>query len=151
MSLTATGGLPSAIASPSSADPIFEVIERHRKAIDLLDETSDHFLAMDALHPREEDPEDFLEWSSAQRTAYRDAEIARMKGHPINVAWDAWNDQVNAVAAITQELIDTAPTTVAGVAAALAHWAYVAGTGDDFDANTAELLERLAEALRRLA
>ena len=56
---------------------------------------------------------------------------------------------------ITDELLATAPTTVAGIVAALGHWAAVAeerGHTDDLDfGRTIEFIQHIAEAVGRLA
>jgi hypothetical protein len=132
------------------ADPIFAVIERHRKALDLEHAVHKHFLAMDALYPREDQPEEWPEWSTAQRTAWRDEEIARCEGNPRDLAYHRWSDQCDAVGAISAEIVDTGPVSTGGIAAVLAHWAAIADedTVDrDFEATT-RLMENVAETLR---
>jgi hypothetical protein len=75
-----TNALAIAEAKAAEVDPIFALIELHQKAIDLEAKAHDHFKAMDRLYPRDTEPEEFwTEWSIEQRTAYRDAEIARCK------------------------------------------------------------------------
>jgi hypothetical protein len=41
---------------------------------------------------------------------------------PRGMAWDAWNETCNVLASTMERLIETRPTTIAGVAAVLQHW-----------------------------
>ena len=92
-------------------------------------------------------------WSIEKRSAWRDAEYERTKGNPRRVAYSKWNDAVDAVWLLTDELLNTAPTTFAGIAAVLAHradMAYEDAADQDFQ-RTGEFMEYIAEAVRRLA
>jgi hypothetical protein len=88
-----------------------------------------------------------------KRSARRDAEYQRTKGNPRRIAYSKWNDAVDAVWPLTDELLNTVPTTFSGIAAALAHWANMAdedAADRDFQ-RTVEFMEYIAEAARRLA
>jgi hypothetical protein len=135
-------------------DPIFAVIERHRAALDHQRAAREHLAAMTALYPPEQEPDGFwTEWSTEKRRAWRDAEYERTKGNPRRVAHSKLNDAIDAVWLITDELLDTVPTTFAGIAATLAHWANVVDedTADRDFQRTMEFMEYIAEAARRLA
>jgi hypothetical protein len=157
---TALAGLAGATAvgiTPAIAvgetDPIFEVIERHRAALEAYDEADEHFEAMDKLYPREKMPEESMTWSIEQASAWTMAESERCKGNPRDVAAERWNDQGEVADEITEELVATVPTTVAGFAAVLAHWSDVMEEDScerDFD-STVLFLENLAEALKAIA
>jgi hypothetical protein len=65
---------------------------------------------------------------------------------------DRWQDAAEATQTITDELLATAPITVAGIVAALEHWADVAEDTDDLDfGRTIEFIQHIAEAVGRLA
>ena len=142
------------MAAASTADPIFAVIERHRAALDDQRAAREHLAAMAALYPPEQEPDGFwTEWSIEKRSAWRDAEYERTKGNPRRVAHSKWNDAVDAVWLLTDELLNTVPTTFAGIAAALVHWTDMADEdAADRDCQRAvEFMEYIAEAARRLA
>lgn len=64
-------------------------------------------------------------------------------------AWNAWNEAGNVTDGLSQQLIETSPTTVAGVAAVLAHWSKVMDE-DEHDRDlisTQEFLANLSGAL----
>jgi hypothetical protein len=139
--------------SPSQPDPILALIERHREAAELEEGARAHFDGMNAEYPRESEPPRGEKWSAKERIAWHKAETKRSKGNPRDLAYQAWNDCVDAAATIGEEIISTHPTTIAGVAALAAYWATVATTdnnGRDFEA-TRRLLETLATAAFRLA
>jgi hypothetical protein len=117
------------IARAGGADPIFDVIERHREAIAREDAAHRHFEEMDALYPVTPDN---LE-----------------EDNPRNAAYDVWNDLCNVRYEITAELA-TPPTTVAGLAALLQHWADIVGDAEgNFDNyDTTKLLTAVANGLR---
>jgi hypothetical protein len=145
----AVNAVAVAMTRAAEADPIFAVIERHCAAWEIQYDAHEHFLAMDALYPRETEPEEFEEWSVEQRIAWRDEEIARCKGNPRDVAYDRWNEDCKAVDEITAELVATTPTTIAGIAALLGYWSEIMeeDTIDrDFE-DTQALLATLGEAL----
>jgi hypothetical protein len=116
-------------AKADESDPIFDVIERHREALAREDAAHQHFEEMDALYP---------------------VNLDCLEEHtPRNAAYDAWNDLCNVRCRITEELLATAPTTVAGLAALLQHWADVVADDDAFDnCDTMKLLTALAGGLR---
>jgi hypothetical protein len=67
-------------------------------------------------------------------------------------AYDAWNEASIVVDGLSKQLIETAPTTVAGVAAVLAHWSEVMDEEEhdrDF-ISTTEFLESLAEGVKAI-
>jgi hypothetical protein len=112
--------------APAVADPIFEVIERYRQAIQAIDveqAAHAHFKAMRALYPHpaegEPDPDDFLDWPIEQRFAFREAQAARYEGTPSEIAFDCWNNQSDEVNEANEALVETSPTTIAAAAAAL--------------------------------
>jgi hypothetical protein len=146
---TAVNAVAVATTRATEVDPIFAVIERHRAASEIGEVAHEHFLAMDALYPRETEPEEFEDWSVEQRTAWRREEIARCKGNPRDVACDRWNEHCNAVDKITAELVATTPTTIAGIAALLGYWSEIMeeDTIDREFEDTQALLARLGEAL----
>jgi hypothetical protein len=118
--------LASALSGPAPpvAGPIFAVIERHRAALEQYDAAREHFQAMDALYPREEEPDEFWsKWSVEERLAWRDAEMARREGGPRDIAYERWNDQHAEVSESTEALVATLPITIAGTALALEYWA----------------------------
>jgi hypothetical protein len=66
-----------------------------------------------------------------------------------SLAWNAWNEAGNVTDGLSQQLIETSPTTVAGVAAVLAHWSKVMDE-DEHDRDlisTQEFLANLSGAL----
>jgi DNA-binding SARP family transcriptional activator len=146
---TAASAFAVAMTRATEVDLIFAVIERHRAASEIREAAHEHFLAMDALYPREADPEEFEEWSVEQRRAWRQEEIARCKKNPRNVAYDRWNEDCNAVDKITAELVATTPTTIAGIAALLGYWSEIMeeDTIDRAFEDTQEFLERLGGVL----
>jgi DNA-binding SARP family transcriptional activator len=141
-------GTTVALAIPRTADvdPIFAAIERHREAMELEEAAHERFEALSA----ESDPDDFLEWPLEQRRAWRDEQAKRLEESPRNVAYDVWNDLYNVRSAITAELGTTTPTTTAGLAALLQHWADIVGDDEgNFDNyDTTKLLTALAGGLR---
>jgi hypothetical protein len=144
-------GTALAIPRTDEVDPIFEVIERHRAALELFDETHEHFEEMSNLYPIEPNPEDFPTWPMEKKMAWNEAEAARRKGSPRDIAYHRWDDQSDVVDRITDELVATTPTTAAGVAALISYWSEIM---DEETINrdlqgTQEFLEKLGEALGR--
>ncbi len=78
----------------------------------------------------------------------------RRNNNPLrNGAWEAWNEAEEVTNSLSQRLIETSPTTVAGVAALLAHWSNVMDENQhdrDF-ISTAELLKNLAKGVKAIA
>jgi hypothetical protein len=146
---TAANTVAVAMARATEVDPIFAVIERHCAAWEIQEEAHEHFLAMDALYPREEDPDEFWGWTKEQRIAWRQKEIASYKGNPRNVAYDRWSEHCAVVDKITAELAATTPTTIAGIAALLGYWSEIMeeDTINRAFEDTQALLAGLGEAL----
>jgi hypothetical protein len=74
------------------------------------------------------------------------------KNTPRNVAYKAWTEASTVKDALSKQLIETAPTTVAGVAAVLAHWSEVMDEEEhdrDF-ISTGELLKNLAKGVKAI-
>jgi hypothetical protein len=118
------------IAKVAEVDPIFEVIQRHRETIAREDAAHWHFEEMDALYP--------------------DVTPENLDEGPRSAAYDVWNDLCNVRCEITAELGMTTPTTTAGLAALLQHWADIVGDDEgNFDNyDTTKLLTALASGLR---
>jgi hypothetical protein len=119
---TAANAVAIGMAKAGEIDPVFAAAERLRAALEEYDAAHAHFNAMDALYPRETEPDDFMDWTIEQRYAWQDAEIARREGGPRDIAYDRWNDQCEKLNEATEALIATIPTTAAGIAVALEHW-----------------------------
>jgi hypothetical protein len=144
------GTTVAALAVTAEADPILEVIDRHRAALEVYDEAHEHFEAMDELYPRPSMPMEFPSWSVEERTAWVEANLAS-KGTPRDIAYDRWSDQCGVVAKITEELAAAPPTTMAGVAAVLAYWSEIMEEDEhdrDFH-STQEFLDKMGTALLR--
>jgi hypothetical protein len=76
----------------------------------------------------------------------------RNKNTPRDVAYNAWNEAGKVTDGLSKEIIETAPTTMAGVAAVLAHWSNVMNEEDhdrDF-ISTTEFLESLAKGVKAI-
>jgi hypothetical protein len=198
-------GLAIAAASPSAADPIFAMIEQHRKVWnerarlhELFMEHEDEptivptgiiigecpepgwkRIEVDGLIQmcefrtgkmlpvvaRTEEqivagaPRDLIgperdAWikSKTNELRRRDAiERAHYEKTPRSLTWNAWNEVCKVAEAVTKQLVDTRPTTIGGVAAALAYWSEIASECDDTDLDcTVEFLEGLTEALAKI-
>jgi hypothetical protein len=74
-----------------------------------------------------------MEWKERAREVGRD------------VAYDRWNNQCEVVTQITEELVETTPTTMAGLAALLTYWSEIMDedTADRDFLKTSEFLEKL--------
>jgi len=82
---------------------------------------------------------------------YRNRE-AKFKKSQRSVTYDAWNAKCDAMVAASKRLIETQPTTLAGISAVLAYWAKVADEDEcdrDF-ISTVEFLVSTAENVRSL-
>jgi hypothetical protein len=69
-----------------------------------------------------------------------------------SLAWSAWNKAGEVTDGLSKQLIETSPTTVAGVAAVLAHWSEVMDE-DEHDRDfisTTEFLQSLAKGVKAL-
>jgi hypothetical protein len=76
----------------------------------------------------------------------------RNKNPQRDAAYKAWNEAGIAVDGLSKQIIETSPTTVAGVAAVLAHWSKVMDE-DEHDRDfisTGEFLEKLAKGVKAL-
>jgi hypothetical protein len=85
----------------------------------------------------------------------RTREIAEGAKAPRGIAWDAYNESCNVLASTMETLIETRPTTIAGVAAVLQHWLEFtkADTGMEVvgdEGDTIHFLEGLAEAAKAI-
>jgi hypothetical protein len=84
------------------------------------------------------------------------AESAHYKNTPRSLAYDAWNNACNVVESVTNQLVNTRPTTIGGVAAVLAYWSEIASEVDgdeepyfETDLNsTVQFLEKMAVAAK---
>jgi hypothetical protein len=150
---TAVNAMAVAMAKADEIDPIFAVIERHREAVKVYSDLHEAFEAVDALLPHSPPPDDYWDWPKAQRDAWQARYLAeweeRARDIGRGVAYDRWSDQGDLVAKIAVEFHASPPTTMAGVAAVLAHWAEIMKEdGDHFDFyGTQEFLENLSAAL----
>jgi hypothetical protein len=54
--------------------------------------------------------------------ALSEQQMAEHAKTPRGMAWNAWNETCNVLASTMERLIETRPTTIAGVAAVLQHW-----------------------------
>jgi hypothetical protein len=80
----------------------------------------------------------------------RRAYARRNKNTPRDVAYKAWTEASTVKDALSKQIIETSPTTVAGVAAVIAHWSEVMDEEEhdrDF-ISTTEFLESLAEGVK---
>jgi hypothetical protein len=69
-----------------------------------------------------------------------------------SLAWDAWNEAGKVTDGLSKQIIETSPTTVAGVAAVLAHWSKIMDE-DEHDRDfisTGELLKNLAKGIKAI-
>jgi hypothetical protein len=77
----------------------------------------------------------------------------RYKNSSRSLAYDVWNDAADVLDRLTEQMINTRPTTTAGVAAVLAYWSEIA-TEDEHSLDlfsTIHFLEQVAEATQALA
>jgi hypothetical protein len=133
---TVANAIAIGMAGASNGDPVFAVIERHREAMAREQLAHERFKALDNVYPHEPRPDDFFEWPIEQRCAWNEEQAARRRGSPREVAYHEWNDLSDATIGITEELVQTTPTTIAGIAAVLEYWAELMahdGDGGDFD------------------
>jgi hypothetical protein len=82
----------------------------------------------------------------------RRAYAKRNKNTPRAVAFKAWNEADKVTDGLSKQLIETSPTTVAGVAAVLAHWSKVMDE-DEHDRDfisTTEFLQSLAKGVKAI-
>jgi hypothetical protein len=159
----ATPMAPALAKAPSeptlvAADRIFDAIDRHRAGLQLYDAAHAQFEEMNALYPRETEPDEFSDWSIEQRLAWRDAEIARRKGGPRDIAYECWNDRCDELNETTEKLVGIVPTTAAGIAAALEYCVeFSARISDDSEFDFLELdccsrlLTNVIASLRNIA
>jgi hypothetical protein len=107
-----------------------------------------------------EAPTGLSEAERAARVAEKTKELRRNKrafakrnrNTARDLAYDAWNEAGKLTDSLSQQLIETPPTTVAGVAALLAHWSK-AMDEDEHDRDfisTGELLKNLAKGVKAL-
>jgi hypothetical protein len=153
----ATGAAANALAiatgRPSEVDPVFAIIKRHRAALEAYDELHGAVEAIDALIPNEGPPEEYWDWPKKQRDAWQKATLARWEAAARDAgrefAYDRWCGQGDQVTKITKEFAATPPTTMAGMAAVLAHWSEIMNEDsnhlDFYD--TRKFLGYLAEAI----
>jgi hypothetical protein len=77
----------------------------------------------------------------------------RYKNSPRSLAYDVWNDAGRVLRRLTEEMIDTPPTTIGGVAAVLTYWSEIATEDQHFlDLYaTAGFLEKMGQAAAAIA
>jgi hypothetical protein len=101
----------------------------------------------------ETERQSWVEMKMDELGALRAREAAEHASTPRGIAWAAYNESCNALACTMDQLIETRPTTIAGIAAALQHWLEFTKAdigmevvGDEGD--TTRFLEGLAEAAK---
>jgi hypothetical protein len=142
---TAANVIATGLVKAAEVDPIFAVIKRHWHAVRIHQLAGERFRELNAQEPQMPDFE-----TVEERVAWVNALHSRPSLR--NRAYDLWNETGKHLTALTDELLQVAPTTVAGVTAALAHWADVADdeTADrDFE-RTREFIEHMAESMRAI-
>jgi hypothetical protein len=84
-------------------------------------------------------------------------EQAYYKNTPRSIAWNAWNDAGIVVEEITEQLVNTRPTTIGGVGAVLEYWSEIASEVDEDDPcfetdlqSTVQFLEKMAVAAKAI-
>jgi hypothetical protein len=83
----------------------------------------------------------------------RRADNHRRRNSPYGRAYDAWNEACEIAEELTGRLVETRPTTVAGLAAVLAYWSEIATEDEHFlDLYaTASFLEKMGQAAQAIA